>query len=272
MEKSKRKKITAAYITFAILGFVFILLAAIVDTVTGNGGMAGAMGVLGFVSWGLSLFFLFKNFGNLVQGEMMDNIESLMADDGYFAYLDVNIAEYSPGLLLEPFKNNGFKVIESKLDSCQMLHKKEFSILRDFVNYYVVLAEVDNIGPFHDAYIDAFETMVNTRKNNIVYLIYVLDKLEEAPPEGQESTAPALEEAPLEDDGQDADYLSNWHILKNINVMEETLNTLPMYRSITVIIAYDRVKNRYVIRDTHGKFANTLFKSGVKKFHKMVEQ
>jgi|GEM_PF-5653565 len=235
MSKKKRIVIFSVAIFLMVVGFVCIGIAAILQDV--NRKYANIIGLSSFGMWGLALFTLLKNFTNMVSSELMDMEAKMRNEADFFSMIGIH---ETPKSLEERFIKSGFKLKQ------EYLHKRQFSLAKDYINYYVAIAQEENIIEHFEAFLkkaeDLFQDQSRFHKNNVIYLFFF----------NRDITQEKLD------------------FLKTVIINQEVIQGLPGSFDTVLPIIYDTANQKYIVRTPRRRFSIALLDMALRKYYKMI--
>ena len=236
MSKKKRVIIISVTILLMVLGFVCITIAANTPA-TFNKQYSNVIGLSSFVFWGLALIMLIKNYSKMVSSEMFEAAEKMKTESDFYSLFYTNA---NPHELEERFANAGFKKYQN------FLRKRQFSFIKDYINYYVAIAEVEDIQDYFNNLVEGIEEMLQNQahlhRNNIVYVFVFTSNLEQ----------------------EKLDYL------QEIIINQETIQGIPGSFDTVLPVVYDKVKQRFIIRTIRRRYSIALLDIALRKLYKMM--
>jgi hypothetical protein len=236
MTKKKRIVILSVAVLLFVLGFLTLAIAAsIQDTV--NNKYANILGLSSFGFWGLSLFILIKNFTNMVFSEMNETTEKMHNEVDFFSMISIN---ENPQTLEERFIKSGFKLQQG------YLHKRQFSFAKDYINYYVAIANEESIMEYFNVFLssveDLFQNKSRFHKNNVIYVFFFNRNI-------------TNEELVF---------------IKSIIINQDVAQGLPINFDTILPIVYDITNQKYIIKALKNRFSIKLLHIALRKFYKMI--
>jgi hypothetical protein len=236
MTKKKRIVILSVAVLLMILGFLSVVIAeSIQDTV--NNKYANILGLSSFGFWGLALFILIRDFTDMVSSEMNETTEKIHNEVNFFSMINLN---ENPQTLEARFIKSGFKLQQG------YLHKRQFSFAKDYINYYVAIANEESIMEYFDVFLsnveDLFQNKSRFHKNNVIYLFFFNRNIT----------------------NEELDFL------KSIIINQDVAQGLPFNDDTILPIVYDITNQKYIIKALKNRFSIKLLHIALRKFYKII--
>ena len=237
MDKKKRIAIFSIAVLLAVLGIICITIAVITQDML-NRKYVNIIGFSSFGFWGLGLFILMRNHTNMVSSEMNEIASKMHNEEDFFSM--INLIE-NPQTLEERFIRSGFKLQHGGL------HKREFSFMKDYINFYVIIVNEENIAIYLESFMknidDFFQNKTRFRHNKVVYLFFFTRNITQ-------------------------DELG---LLKKVIINQDVSQELPLNFDTVLPIVYDMTNNQYIIKTLRRRFSIKLLNIALRKFYKMID-
>lgn len=235
MSQKKRIVIFTIAILLMAAGFVCIgIAAAIQDT---NREYANIIGFSSFGMLGLAVLVLLKNCQNIVLSELTDMETKIRNEADFFSVIKMPETHQT---LEDHFIKMGFQLRQ------EYLHKWQFSFAKDYINYYVVIAQEENIIEYFEAFLKKaqalFQAQTRLHKNNVVYVFFF--------------NRTVCEEELM--------------FLKTIIINQEVMQGLPGNFDTVLPILYDTTNQQYMIRTPRRRFSIALLDVALRKCYKIL--
>ncbi len=236
MNKKKRYAIYVTSVLFLLAGF-FCMAIAGSDAFESNKNLRTIIGLSSFLFWVPPLFILSKNFISLVISEMYELEDKMLRENNFFVEIESLETQAS---LKEKFLKRGFT------PRGDFLHKKQFSFAKDYINYYLMISEEQNILKFFDRYfdknIDYFVSNKKFRRNNYIYVVFFHSTLSEP----------------------NIDYV------KNCIINQDVIQGVARHTDTVIPIIYDTNRGKYIMRKMNHKLSLKPLQIALRNFYKVV--
>lgn len=237
MNKKQRVISLIIAIVLAVAGFACFGVAAMMQDKLGDT-YANTIGISGFVFLILSVIYLLVKAPKMMSSEMEERAKRLESENTFFTTIQVEESIHS---LKEKFFKAGFSHGQN------YLHKKSFSLAKDYINYYVVIVDNTDIEQYVNAFLEKIDTLIESqkrfKKNNYIYLIFFKDHI------------------------SDDELLP----LKNLIINQDVIQEIPSSRSDTLVpIVYNIENQEFVIRINRKKLSLKPIEMAMKTFGKIV--
>lgn len=237
MNKKQRVISIIIGIGFGVVGFICFVAAAMVQDWLGDS-YANIIGVLGFAFLILSLIYLIRKAPEIITSEMEEKEASMNAENNFFTAIKFEEDIYS---LKEKFLKAGFS------EGSNYLHKKIFSVAKDYINYYVVIVDNTDMEQYIDDFLRKIDTLIKSQKhlnkNNYIYMIFFKDHV------SYDELIP----------------------IKKMIISQDVVHGIPQYLLDTVVpIVYSIENQEYILRINNRKLSLNPIDIAMKKFCKIV--
>ena len=237
MNKKKRIIIYSIAIFLLVAGFACLIIAATIQDT--NRKYANIIGLSSFGIWGLALVVLLINYKNMVTSMLMDLEEKIRSESDFFSIISIS---ETPQTLEDRFIKSGF------MPKQEYLHKRQFSLSKDYINYYVAVAQEENITEYFEDFLkkasNLFQDQSRFHKNNVIYLFLFINR---------------------DITQEESDYL------KTVIINQEVMQRLPENFDTVLPIIYNIANQEYIIRKSRRKFSIALFDKALRKYYKMIK-
>lgn len=240
MSKKKRIIIFSTAMFLGVLGFVCILLAGIFQDVIERR-YINIIGFSSFAFWGTAIFLLLKNFVNLISSEMDEMEETMSGEESFFSMISMG---EKPETLKERLIKSGFRTQED------FLYRKQFSLSKDYINFYAVIVEDENIAEYFEFFLKKAECLFQKkslkRKSNVAYLFFF----------NRNITCAELD------------------FLKEVIINQDIMHGLPVNIAAILPIVYETENRKYIIRAVKRKdrFSVNLFQIALRRLYMILLQ
>lgn len=219
-----------------LVGFACMAIAAIfqghADTKVIN-----FIGLSTFLFWGLGLAVLLKNFSAMMCSALDETAEKMFGEEAFFSEI---YAKETAQSLAKKFKNAGFAL------EGEYLHKRRFSALKDYINYYLITVEEANVEEHFKTFLETCDKSPPDQrrfhKNNVYYMVYFNRTISDE----------ALE------------------MFKICIVNQDIIQDLSNVPYVFLPIVYDTHQGKYIIRPARGRFSINLFQMALREFYKLA--
>ncbi len=236
MNKKQRIISLTIGIGLGVVGFTCLGVAAMVQNKLGDT-YENTIFISGFAFMILASIYLIVKAPKIILSELEEQAESMESENIFFTTIKF---EESINSLKEKFLKAGF------IQGENYLHKKIFSLTKDYINYYVVIVDNTNMTEYMDVFFNNIDTLIESQKrlnkNNYIYLIFFKNNISDN------------ELIPLKF------LVINQDVIQGLNYQADTV----------VPIVYNIGKQEYILRINNRKLSLKPIDIAIKNFCKVV--
>jgi len=182
---------------------------------------------------------MIRNYTGIVQWEMNEIAEKMHCDNNFFSFINI---EETPKTIEARFEKQGFKREKD------YLFRRQFSLAKDYINYYVIIVDEENIEAYTRRFCEGAERFFKNKsrfnKQNVAYLIFF-------------NTAVTAEVLAF---------------IKNLIINQDVMQGLPIRFDTILPIVYDTANKRFVVKSSKNKFSIKLLHIALRKFYRIIER
>lgn len=172
--------------------------------------------------WGIGLAVLLKNLSAMMCWALDETAVKMYGEETFFSK---DHARETPQSLVKKFKNARF------VSKGEYLHKRRFSVSKDYINYYLITVEEPNMEQHFQSFLESYDNSPpdrrRFRKNNVYYMVCFSSVVPDE----------ALE------------------MFKTCIVNQDMMQDLSSVPYVFLPLVYDTRQGKYIIRHMKGRFS-----------------
>ncbi len=240
MTHKKALAIQIIILILFVLGFVLLGVSAYLQD-TADHRLVNILGWSALGAMGISVLILLICFGKVIVAET-DYIREKMQNQSDAEFFSTISLYDTPYTLEERFIQAGFSMEEG------YLHKRSPSLAKDYINYYVGIANEENISEYFNKFCEKIEGVIQSatryQKHNIYYIFFFNRTI------AQEERA----------------------VLKDIIADQYATRSIGFDFDVYLPIIYDTANQKYITKAVRGRFSYYLLDIAVRVIYKMLQK